>query len=66
MRAEQIVVEGVRMIPVELPALVECEGREILVVRVHVDERDRRGGEQFGDVPRDGRFARAASRRRFR
>jgi hypothetical protein len=38
--AKQVVVERVGMIPIELAALIEREGSEVLVVRVHVDERD--------------------------
>jgi len=38
-RAQQVIVEGVRMVPVELFPLVEGEGGEVLVVRIHVDER---------------------------
>jgi len=56
MLAEQIVVESVGMIPVEFPPLLERQLREILVVRIHVDERDRRRRQQFGDVARNGRL----------
>jgi len=59
MLAQEVVVEGVRMIPVEFASLVERQGGEVLVVRVHVDERHRRSGEEVGDVPCDGGFARA-------
>jgi len=38
-RDQQVVVEGVGMVPVEFLSLVEGEGGEVLVVRIHVDER---------------------------
>jgi len=59
MGAKQVVVERVGVVPIELPALVQGEGSEILVVRVHVDERDRRRREMIRDIPGHGRFSRA-------
>jgi len=59
MSAKQVVVERVGMVPIELPALIQREGREILVIRVHVDERDRRGREMIRDILCDCRFTRA-------
>jgi len=58
-RAQQAIVEGVGMIPVELLSLVERNVGEVLVVRVHVDERHGRCGEVLGDVPGNGGLARS-------
>ena len=57
MSAEEIVVESIRVVPVELATLIQREGGEVLVVCVHVDERDRRCSQQLGYVSRDGGFA---------
>jgi hypothetical protein len=53
---EQLPVEGVGVIPVDLPAFGEREVRKVDVVRVHVDERDRFSMQRLRDVARDGRF----------
>lgn len=51
---EQIVVEGVGMIPVEMSSFFEGKVSEIAVVCVHVDERDGESVERVGDVFCDG------------
>src|SRR3954468_10776511 len=56
-RTEQVVVERVRMVPVKLSPLVECQVREILVIGVHVDERDRGRSEKVRYVASDGRLS---------
>jgi len=56
MRAEQIIVERIRVIPIDLSAVVECQCGEILVVGVHVDERYRRCREMIGDTSGDSRL----------
>jgi len=57
-RTEQVVVERIRVIPVQLAPLVQRQRREILVIRVHVDERDGRCSQKIRDVSGDRRFAR--------
>src|SRR5688572_19769076 len=59
--AEKIIVESIRMIPVELSTLVERERGEVLVVGIHVNERHRAGCQQLGDVSCHGRFARSGA-----
>jgi len=58
-RTQQVIVERVRMIPVEPLPLVEREGREVLVVGIHVDECHRRCRKQIRDVRRHRGLARA-------
>jgi len=57
MAAEQIVVECVGVIPVDLFPFGKRQLREILVVRVHVDEGDRRSRQQLRHVSRNGRLS---------
>ena len=66
MVGEQVVVEGVGVIPVQAPALVEGELGEVAVVGVHVDERDGEGAEVVGDVRWRRWICRCRSLRRFR
>jgi len=61
MLAEEVEVERIGMVPVQLPALIERQRSEIPVIRIHVDERDRRCRQQVGDVARDGGFPRPGS-----
>ena len=61
MVGEQVVVEGVGVVPVEASALVEGELGEVAVVGVHVDERDGECAEVVGDFAGDGGFAAAGS-----
>jgi len=60
-RTQQVIIEGVGMIPVEFLPLVKREGGEVLVVGVHVNERHRRGREVLGDVPGHGRLTRSGA-----
>src|SRR2546423_7706811 len=59
MSAEQVIVEGIGMIPIELAALVYSERCEILVVSVHVEERDGGSRKVLSDIPGDCGFPRA-------
>ena len=54
MEGEEVVVEGVGVVPVEEPSFFERELREVAVVGVHVDERDGELAEVVGDVSCDG------------
>jgi len=58
-RAQQVVVESVRMVPVEFLPLVERKGGEVLVVCVHIDERNGRCRQKLGDIHGHGRLARS-------
>jgi len=57
MLAEKIVIEGVGVIPVQFPTLIEDEIRKVFVVRVHVDEYHRRCSEEIGDILCDSGLA---------
>jgi len=52
--AEQVVIEGVWVIPVEFTPFVEGKLWKVLVVRIHVDECDGRSGQQIRDIAGDG------------
>ncbi len=51
---EELPVEGVGVIPVDLASFWNGQVRVVLVVRVHVDERDRFRVQRLRHVPRDG------------
>ena len=57
MSEEQLPVEGIGMIPVDPASLLERQMRVVVVVRVHVDERDGLGMKRAREIPRDRRLA---------
>lgn len=56
---QELPVDRVRVVEVDLAALVHREMRLTVVVGVHVNERHRRGAQRAGDVARDRGLARA-------
>jgi len=61
MRAQQVVIERIRVVPIEFSSFGEGQTGEILVIRIHVDKRDGRRRQKFSDIFRDGRFSRSGS-----